>query len=430
MSGTTRTVPWARIALLEFITIIAVVNGFLIAGFIAKIQPPDDPRVLVDNIGYEVGSTSDIGDGMAWFNYQDYMLQPTLFSELANDGNMYAPDILIEDGLFRMYYGAQGRDGKDRIHYATSTDGLHWQKYGVIVDPGDEVHANDPSVVKVNGTYYMLYTVATVAEWDKIFLATSPDGVNNWSVQGLVFDRSDSGWDSFIVGRPSVLHENGTFKMWYDGMERDAENPTKVKPGTGRHVGYATSPDAITWTRYAGNPIFLNSGAIDVEHFDGKYVVVEESGAGVLWRWSTNETAFPGAASWLFQKQNTTFDLYGHVTPFILLKDGKWVATYTGAATRQSWDGNRIDAWFPVYNVSVLADTGTTTTGNHVFTRGACNLVSPSTMAAVFDRNLLGNSVHVTYYNGINKENEQQSILPENNTIFIFNKFSKEFTVF
>ena len=51
-------------------------------------------------------------------------------SELAphGKGNVYAPDILIENGTYRMWYGGQGEDGHDRIHYAESRDGLRWEK--------------------------------------------------------------------------------------------------------------------------------------------------------------------------------------------------------------------------------------------------------------------------------------------------------------
>src|SRR5688500_2809254 len=38
-------------------------------------------------------------------------------------GNVYAPDVLVEGGVYRMWYGAQGRDGHDRILYAESRDG-------------------------------------------------------------------------------------------------------------------------------------------------------------------------------------------------------------------------------------------------------------------------------------------------------------------
>jgi hypothetical protein len=103
----------------------------------------------------------------------------------------------------------------------------------------------------------------------------------------------------------------------------------------------------------------LHSGAIDVEFFDGKYVVVEESGEGVYYRFGANETEFEQSNRQLFAKMGNTMDKYGHVTPFIFIKDGKWVATYTGAATKSTWDRNRIAVWYPQFNSSLTTQNFT-----------------------------------------------------------------------
>jgi len=60
-----------------------------------------------------------------------------------------------------MWYG--GYDGSHiRIHYATSSDGISWDKQGVVVPLGasgdsDDVHTYAPSVILDNGTYKMWY---------------------------------------------------------------------------------------------------------------------------------------------------------------------------------------------------------------------------------------------------------------------------------
>ncbi len=57
-----------------------------------------------------------------------------------------------------------------------------------------------------------------------------------------VFSSADGKWDSERVLNPTVI-EDSIFKMWYVGISKD-----------GRHrIGYATSPDAILWTRYKEN---------------------------------------------------------------------------------------------------------------------------------------------------------------------------------
>ncbi len=315
------------------------------------------PRVVlrVDFVARPVSHLADLSNGTTWACYESYVVEPSLDSEMANTaGNLYAPEILVENGTYKMWYGAQSATGHDAIHFATSADGVHWTKYGVVIPTGIYNHVNDPSVVRVNNTYYMYYSVAPEDEMDQVWCATSQDCLF-WIIRGSVIlpAAAQTEWDSLKVGRPSVLYQDGIFKMWFDGTQRDVSDPKAVAPGTGRHVGFANSTDGLNWVKYTANPVFNNSGAIDVEFVDGMFVVVEESRTGVYWRVGISETTFPATSTRLFDKIGTDFDPYGHVTPFILVENGQWVATYTGAATRTTWDGNRIDVWYPCANVSL-----------------------------------------------------------------------------
>jgi hypothetical protein len=52
-------------------------------------------------------------------------------------------------------------------------------------------------------------------------------------------------WDDTHVAAPSVLYDGSTYRLWYDGND-----------GSIRRIGYATSLDGIEWTKYSGNPVF------------------------------------------------------------------------------------------------------------------------------------------------------------------------------
>ena len=54
-------------------------------------------------------------------------------------------------------------------------------------------------------------------------------------------------WEARAICEPSVLYEDGIYKMWYMGCA------TSV--GTNAALGYATSPDGLNWTKLPGNPI-------------------------------------------------------------------------------------------------------------------------------------------------------------------------------
>ncbi len=65
----------------------------------------------------------------------------------------------------------------------------------------------------------------------------------------------DSTWDDQIRERGYILREGNTWYLWYTGYID--KNDTK-------HLGYATSPDGITWTRYKGNPIYTQGWVEDM----------------------------------------------------------------------------------------------------------------------------------------------------------------------
>jgi hypothetical protein len=263
------------------------------------------------------------------------------------EGNVYAPDVLVEGGLHRMWYGGQGRDGHDRIHLAESKDGKTWVRRGVVLDNGEANHVNDPSVVKVDGVYFMYYTLAVGSVVDEIALATSKDGVV-WEKRGVVLKpgREDD-WDSLLVGRPSMLHEGGSFKMWFDGRKdlppgAPAQGVPK-SPTSSRSVGLATSKDGVHWTKHHGNPVFTNdAGGVDVERSNDGYLMVYESHEGTKAATSDDGIIWKDRGLWV-ARSGGEIDRNGHVTPMLLSgsTDRPW-KLYLGAARAVTWDRNSI----------------------------------------------------------------------------------------
>jgi hypothetical protein len=264
-------------------------------------------------------------------------------------GNIYAPDVLFENGLYRMWYGGQGKDGHDRILYAESYDGINWLRKGLALEDINANHVNDPSVVKVNGTYFLYYTRAETGVIDKIYVATSKNGIR-WAKKGaaVVPGKKVSGgkWDSLLVGRPSVLYEKEEFKMWYDGRKdlpigALSENVPQSK-NSRRSIGYATSQDGLIWTKHP-SPVFENNaGGIDVKRFGDKFYMAYESHSG------TKIAVSKDGIHWRdrdvrISKSGKSIDKFGHVTPFLLiLPEKNSVILYFGAASRSTWNYNCI----------------------------------------------------------------------------------------
>lgn len=266
-------------------------------------------------------------------------------------GNMYAPDVMFHEGTYFMWYGGNGLDGRDRIHLATSEDGINWKKHGVVFDVSGVNHVNDPSVVYVDGQFYMYLTVAPTGVKDQIWLATSKDGFE-WQNGGVVLygDANVSSWDACIVGRPSVIHENGEFRMWYDGSKDFGFNHPfndcpKLQNGGARHVGLATSKDGRNFSRTNGtqNPwVHSNAGAIDVKKWRNQYVMLVESSDGTYKLNSLNGIDWTMSGLFVSKGSATdSIDKYGHVTPYLFIHDST-VRLYYGAARAEAWNENVI----------------------------------------------------------------------------------------
>lgn len=277
------------------------------------------------------------------------VLKGELDTELAphGQGNVYAPDVLLEGKLYRMWYGGQGKDGHDRIHYAESDDGIAWVRKGVVLEDRKANHVNDPTVVKVADRYFMYYTRTEKDVVDRIDVAVSTDGVK-WEPKGVALAAGEAGaWDGLSVGRPSVIYEGGVFKLWYDGRKDFPPGaPVKNVPKSNtsrRYVGYATSKDGLRFTRPGPDPVLGNDvGGVDVKRLGTRLVMVYESRDGTGLATGTDGIKWSDEGL-LVAKSGTKVDAFGHVTPNLLVDaDGKVRRLYVGAAAAATWDRNCI----------------------------------------------------------------------------------------
>lgn len=76
--------------------------------------------------------------------------------------NVFNPGVIYHNGLFHMYYRAQGLDWISRIGYAVSDDGVRWNRMREpLLAPIDRLEARgleDPRLTHLEGRFYMCYT--------------------------------------------------------------------------------------------------------------------------------------------------------------------------------------------------------------------------------------------------------------------------------
>lgn len=262
------------------------------------------------------------------------------------EGNIYAPCVVLDGGVWKMWYGGQGKDGHDRILYAESQDGRRWKRRGTALEDNTANHINDPAVVKVGDSYFMYFTRAEKFVIDRIHVATSNDGLK-WDVVGVALDagRADA-WDALSVGRPSVIRDEGLFKMWYDGRKDfPIGAPVEGAPVSNeshRFVGYATSRDGLHWVRQSDQPVFGNdAGGIDVQRIGSTYIMVYESHSGTRYAKSVDGVVWKDQG-YLLRQSGDVADQHGHVTPFLFSHEYHESRLFFGAARAATWDRNAI----------------------------------------------------------------------------------------
>jgi hypothetical protein len=384
-AGTDRS--WRRIRLL-----CAAIGVFLFCGGVGLGQGLGTPLAIgvEDELDVDdgIGDQANAAAGVAPSARLRVILRGSGVHESAphGRGNVYAPCVMRDGATWRLWYGGQGQDGHDRIGLAESEDGLHWSRRGVVLDDPAANHINDPEVFKVGDRYHMLYTRAAKEIIDEIHWAESEDGVR-WEPRGVALAAGPAGsWDGLSVGRPTVARAaDGRYLMWYDGRKDFAAgSPVSGVPlaeDSHRYVGVAISEDGARWNRFRAEPVFGNdAGGIDVKRVGERYVMLYESGAGVMHAVSADGIRWEQRGLCL-AKSDGKADRFGHVTPALwfdpaaglvgdrasglvgdgasglvgdgasgLVGDGtsgqtRWLGKlFFGAAAAASWDNNAI-AW-------------------------------------------------------------------------------------
>jgi predicted GH43/DUF377 family glycosyl hydrolase len=169
-------------------------------------------------------------------------------------GTCFDLTVLKEGPTYRMWFSWRP---KKSLALVESTDGVHWSEPRIVLGPNPgtdwEEDLNRPSVVKREDGYHLWYTgQARGQSW--IGYATSPDGVTWTRRSERPVLSPDAPWEKAAVMCPSVLWDEKArlFRMWYSGGDQ-------YEPDA---IGYATSPDGVTWTKHAGNPVFKSDPSL------------------------------------------------------------------------------------------------------------------------------------------------------------------------
>jgi len=189
--------------------------------------------------------------------------------------------ILKEDGIYKMWYSGYNPGVTNEIHlgYATSKDGINWERY-----PGNPIYKDywveDMCVVHHKNRYYLFAEGLN----DIAHLMISDDGIK-WERAGDLDIRYKNGepLSEGAFGTPAVWVENGT---WYLFYERGDEA-----------IWLATSTDMKVWTNIQDEPVIecgetYDHGAVAMDQiikYKGRYYGYYHATGTIPWTvWSSN----------------------------------------------------------------------------------------------------------------------------------------------
>lgn len=238
---------------------------------------------------------------------------------------------------------------KGGVGLAKSTDGINFTDQGFVLRAGptgswDSDFATFPSVLYDNGTFYLAYEGKGAGSPGDIGLATSTDGIN-FTKQGKILAHNTAGWESVNIGTPSLYKEGSTWYLHYHGFD-----------GITCQIGVATGPSLARLTKYASNPIIRSipntwqsgtAGRRDIVKVNGKYYMVYE-GSGLQpydsTPWSSGFASSTDLLNWTLFSQNAvlpqTANSFGNDGPNFLSVGGLNYIYYRSSPTRRALIAN------------------------------------------------------------------------------------------
>ncbi len=200
-----------------------------------------------------------------------------------------------------------------------------WTKY-----PGNPVMPRGPSgawddfvviasrVIRIQDTLKMWYSGSRNGATFKIGYAWSTDGGISWTrhPSNPIMTPTQS-WEGSSVNWPCVIFTGSGYKMWYSSSD----------------IGYATSPDGIVWTKFAGNPVVRHGpSAWDAGAIGWPSVLGPDSAGGFrMWFEGVNGSSTSSQIGYATAVDETTWTKADSVNPVLMPVPGTWEPSHVRA---------------------------------------------------------------------------------------------------
>lgn len=191
----------------------------------------------------------------------------------------FNPSVVKVDGKFVMLYRAQDHRGTSSLGYATSDDGIHFVRRPEPVLVSEAPYekgggVEDPRLVRIGGTYYLTYTGynnvdgAGPGHKDAQLCIATSSDLIHWKRQGVIMPAYKGKWNVGWTKSGAITTERINGKYWMYYLADASDR--------GGQMGIAFSEDLLHWTDAVDHPILSGRpGSFDSQ-------VVEPGPAPVL----------------------------------------------------------------------------------------------------------------------------------------------------
>lgn len=131
-----------------------------------------------------------------------------------------------EDRIYKMWYSGGEQYEPDALGYATSADGVHWNKLATnpifTPDPTnvwEQARVTAAQVFRWKQWYYMAYIGFRDVDHAQIGLARSRDGITHWerNPENPIVRPGQDEFDQDACYKPYMLYDGKQWRLWYNG---------------------------------------------------------------------------------------------------------------------------------------------------------------------------------------------------------------------
>lgn len=199
--------------------------------------------------------------------------------EAFESAGTFNPSVIKHDGRFVMLYRAQDHKGTSSLGYATSEDGIHFTQRAEPVLVAETPYekgggVEDPRLVKVGATFYLTYTGYNNVDGegadkkDAQLCLATSTDLIHWTRKGIILPAYKGKWNVKWTKSGAILTEKINGKYWMYFLG-DAH-------GQDSQMGIAFSEDLLHWTDALDHPVLSSRAGM----FDSK--VVEPGPAPIM----------------------------------------------------------------------------------------------------------------------------------------------------